>query len=155
MKVKCNDITCRWNKNNKCINNSIELSSSFRGNSRCISYELLKTNLENSFYTKKLNNNTYILIHNPLENISEIIKYCYNKYGNCFIDLTLVRGTRNKNRLLQIENDEIKESYKVNEINMDNFLKQFSCDFIRETKSWDYGILTSVQSRMIEKGINI
>ena len=155
MIVKCDDITCRWNKNNKCINDSIELSSSFRGDSKCITYELLKTSLENSFYTKKLNNNTYILIHNSLENIGEIIEYCYNKYGNCFIDLTLVRGTGNKNRLLQIENDEIKGTYRVDEINMDKNLIKFSCDFIRETKSWNDGILTDVQRRMIEKGMNI
>ena len=103
---------------------------------------------------------TYLIIictsHSPYDYIDDISKKLdTTKSGTILIDQILhVGNTEKRFMAFQFNGNEIKNGDFVN-IKKDSKLRKLTCDFLNDTGLVDSSILTSIQSRMIKKGIVI
>ena len=155
MEVNCYEERCKWNNNQKCNKDIIEINTDEYPT--CCSYENSEDYTLNSFIYRSIeykDYNNYVLLTDVFINLNEIYKYIYdNSNGDTILDLTLKVGTKSDCRFLKICKDGNK--LKQDKIKIDSKLKKISCDIIRDTNSIESGILTSVQRRMIKGGMNI
>lgn len=94
--------------------------------------------------------------HSPYDYISDISKKLdASKAGSILIDQILHVGNTEKRFMsFQFNGNELKNSDFVN-IKKDSELRKLTCDFLNDTGLVDSPTLTSIQSRMIKKGIAI
>lgn len=94
--------------------------------------------------------------HSPYDYISDISKKLdASKAGSILIDQILHVGNTEKRFMsFQFNGNELKNSDFVN-IKKDSELRKLTCDFLNDTGLVDSPTLTSIQSRMIKKGIVI
>lgn len=118
-------------------------------------YEIVK--LDNSEYS-----NLVIMCNanSPMDYLSSIYKDLKDKNaeGKIIIDEILHVGNNNK-RFISFEfNNKLSlEDIKINFVNIkkDNNLRKVTCEYLRENDLLEYSILSSIQKRMIGKGIGI
>ena len=94
--------------------------------------------------------------HSPYDYISDISKKLdASKTCSILIDQILHVGNTEKRFMsFQFNGNELKNSNFVN-IKKDSELRKLTCNFLNDTGLVDSPILTSIQSRMIKKGIAI
>lgn len=94
--------------------------------------------------------------HSPYDYINDISqKLDTSKSGFILIDQILHVGNTEKRFIsFQFNGNKLKNSDFVN-IKRDSKIRKLTCDFLNETGLVDSPILTSIQSRMIKKGIAI
>ena len=98
--------------------------------------------------------------NSPLEYLEDICSDLTkrNIEGKILIDEILHVGNNDK-RFIEFM---FKPNIQYSEINLkfinikkDNALRRISCNYIKENKLTQYSILTSIQKRMIDKGMSI
>lgn len=116
----------------------------------------------NIFYSVGETYKVLITIFNsdsPLEYLPEIEKKLLSEkiYGNVLIDQILhVGNTQDRFLALCIdENGFRKDTMKVVSISKSSQYRKLSCDFLKKTDVFEFSILSSVQKKMIGKGISI
>lgn len=94
--------------------------------------------------------------HSPYDYIGDISKKLdATKPGTILIDQILhVGNTKKRFMSFQFNGNELKNGDFVN-INKDSEIRKLTCNFLNDTGLVDSSILTSIQSRMIKKGIAI
>lgn len=94
--------------------------------------------------------------HSPYDYISDISKKLdASKAGSILIDQILHVGNTEKRFMsFQFNGNELTNSDFVN-IKKDSELRKLTCNFLNDTGLVDSPTLTSIQSRMIKKGIVI
>lgn len=96
--------------------------------------------------------------NSPFDYIEEIkddlIKY--NAKGEIIIDQILHVGNTNKRFIsMKYENGDFEINHNFANISKGSSLRKISCNYLKENKLVEYSILTSIQKRMINKGIAI
>lgn len=118
-------------------------------------YDIIK--LQNSEYA------SLVIICNaksPVDYLSSIYSELKEKNisGKIVIDEILHVGNNNKRFIsFNFNSTESIEQIELNFVNIkkDNELRKITCDYLRENNLLEYSILTSIQKRMITKGISI
>ena len=79
-----------------------------------------------------------------------------NIEGKIIIDQILHVGNTNKRFIgIDYKNGNLEINHDFVNISKGSLLRKVSCDYLKENKLIDYSILTSIQKRMIIKGIAI
>ncbi|EOU2128457.1 type II toxin-antitoxin system RnlB family antitoxin [Clostridium perfringens] len=76
--------------------------------------------------------------------------------GKIIIDQILHVGNTKKRFIsMKYENGEFMINHDFENISKGSLVRRVSCNYLKENKLVDYSILTSIQKRMINKGITI
>lgn len=119
----------------------------------------------NDYYINYLNGESHkVLItlfnsDSPLEYLQEIEKRLMSEkiYGNVLIDQILHVGNTQE-RFLSIyidQNGFAKDTIEILNVPKESIYRKLSCDFLKKTDELEFSILSSVQKKMIRKGIVI
>lgn len=154
-KVKCNMNDCIHYTKEGCLSETIDLYIDYEDSS-CREYKQSEKSFLNEF--KVINEDEYyqIVVLNYTIDMGRLFKYCENNLKNKpnILDLTIKNGSKNYERYVYINGNTYIKLLENNELNIDiKRLKENSCNTIRENDS--YGVLTSIQERMIKNGIII
>lgn len=120
------------------------------------------------YYFTEANNNDeykfYIIMNSsksPLTFLRNIYMdlYEYNQDGKILIDQIMHVGN-NEKRFISVEYSRSDQSINTNKIKFvnipkDNIYRRISCQYFKNKEILEYSLLTSIQKRMINKGIAI
>lgn len=114
------------------------------------SYEILKLTDDEYNYLVIMCNTI-----SPYNVVNDLIKTVENSKGKIIVDQFLHVGNTDKRFwMIEYENGKVTISDFVN-IKKDSDYRRKSCEFLRENVELENSILTTVQKRMIKKGIVI
>jgi len=167
--INCENIQCKHNINNDCINKSISISLDCDNNEAiCTNYEEKEEIIRNNYHIIELPSNyskaDYIVIIR-----SEKVCYDYWEYINndinkltnknpihIIVDHTLHNGIKSLDRFILITIDKNKENYPCSIFNTtkNSPIRKISCNYFRnQPQLLEYSLLTSSQKKMLSKGI--
>lgn len=163
MIVKCN-CDCKYCEEGICSKEEITLYNTGEGVD-CDGYEQSEDSFLNQFeFDWYLDDNdrkyVHIILTSVFISLGKVAKYMFETYPlenidcNYYIfDSTLVYGgTHSENRFIISRG---KEDFELANYNKKSAYVENSCEMIRDHELYDYGILTSVQQKMIANGMNI
>lgn len=167
--IKCNLEMCTNYNNGICSLNEItidkyydnELGYFIGGSCKDLKFKqsYLDDESERTFKLMKISDYVYYAVRIDVYDDVDV-DYILNKYPKIEILITdnaIIQGAKAGNRfwIYTFENNDLKKTYtcdKYNKLITTDMLK-FTCDYIRESEN--YGCLTSVQYKMIKKGIDL
>ena len=170
MQVKCNIEKCKYNKNNSCNKDFIEIGDSSNSEdnySTCNSYEENTKYIKTQYHIEKLPKNNfnadYLIIINNCNTGQEYISHIMNdlpkdkKVINIIFDHLLHNGN-NSDRYILV-NWNIKNTYSSADkidVPKKDIVREISCNYFKTRPELiENSILGSVQKKMILKGIVI
>lgn len=169
MNIKCNVTQCKFNKNNKCINDEIEINFSCDDYeyAYCSKYDESDEYIESHYKMQKLNISPYdyIIFGKSFYSSTDYIKHITDSVKErdrdtmVFLFDNLLNQGNNEERYIKIiwnyKEDEIKEMNWVN-ISKKDEIRKISLEYYKDQKELiENSILNSVQKKMILKGIVI
>ena len=167
--MNCNVIQCRYNKDNKCINDNTSISFDWDSNEAiCITYKEKIELIKNNYHIIKLPENyfkaDYMVIMQSFNTAFDYWNYIekdINKINKqnpikIILDHTLHNGIKNHARfiLMNYDKNKIQYSCKIFNATENSPIRKISCNYFKShSKAINCGILSSTQKNMILKGI--
>lgn len=170
--MKCEVYNCKFNDSKTCTNlDEVIIAEGLEG-LYCVAYKEKDSVIKSKFHINKesisdYTNNDILVISKSYEDVlaymDTILKECENKFGYyptyIYIDSTLSNGVKNSGRFAKIklakENKDWKYDRITNGKEYENLKRISALFFNTNPKLLDNSVLTSVQKKMLTKGIII
>lgn len=169
MNVKCNVEECKFNENNKCVNDEIKINFCCDDYeyAYCSNYTESEKYIESYYDIQKLNGLSYdyIVFNRSIDSATHYIKHIAdnvkeeNKDIIIFLFDNLLRQGNEEGRYIKViwsyKEDDIIEM-NLARISKKDEIRKTSMEYFKEQKELiEYSILNSAQKKLILKGVAI
>ncbi|MDF2503865.1 type II toxin-antitoxin system RnlB family antitoxin [Clostridium sp.] len=170
MNINCKVYQCEFNQNQQCAKNkiTIDFACDDYEYAYCTNYKESNKSIESHYNIQKLDNMQYdyIIFSKSIETVTDYLEHIIETIKEdkftLIIDNLLHNGASSDSRYIEIKwnkSKSINENYKnvkFAEISKNSIFRELSTEYYKNNKNLiEHSILTSIQKKMILKGIVI